>query len=1258
MERMKRLISGFLALVLVLGMVPGVPMVAGAEELETVAAETVAVETTQPEVIPEETAAPETAAPVETEPAQTVPQETAPAATEAEETVPAQTVPEETAAETAPAETIPEETVTEEAIEKLEASAEAANAYEEIQPVDEVKVVASKERTYLNDRVKLTAVITPENVLDPSVTWVVDGAEIVEVLEDGVLISSDAPGVVEIYAVSNDIPEEEDAEPVRSESVYVTFLEYWMEINLLPLAEENRFDEEDERYNTHCRVKSGESVEISAKYLTRLLEEDQTGQDRDFIVESLSDPDIQWSMTRIDENGDELDDAGQYAALKVSEKDPTVVTLRAKTVTQTYTVKLTAKDRIAGEHSVYVVIYPEPYKVVVEMGELPEGMVRSADGTAITVNLNRFTDFTQYLELSAKVYPLEADQELTWKCSDKIISLEDADEDEETTDRMKLYVDNYEGTSTVTVTSVENPDISVSITIKRKRLMDKERLSISLASSKVTEMVTGETETFTAIDIQDREILTDDVVEWSLPNEEDHPYASITKAGKLTVKNIAVGKVITLRCAIIGYAEEEEAWIEWPLTVRPKATKVEILPGTIPSEQYAEDLVCNGKTLYINTVNDVKPFELGFRVYPEDGDAPGAKQEVKWKSSNSAIASVDPDTDEIVWEGKNGTVTITATATDGSGKKATVKLKFCEQAESIQVILPGIDYVRSGSSLTLDVELTPEKINSKTTRSDVTWSLECEQCGTKGTCAKISSAGKVTAKTVYKNHTLTVYATTKDGADLTASAQITVKPKKDGILIIKEDGDYLTKITKMVDVGDSITLEAYSLYDTEEEAEYVTWKSSNSKIADVDEDGNVTVLKVGTATITATAGDGRKATMTVKGVRMADAVEITQKNDQQELASGKSMTLKATPVDDEGKAATVKKVVWSLDDGDKAYATLSASGKLTAVKNYVGEPVTITVKATTTDGTGLTGEYSVTICPIAQGVRIDLDDFERTRTSCIYGLKETPQTLELSAAVYPETAKQDVTWKSSNKAIAAVDRDTGELTVKKAGTVTITATAADGSGKKASFKLKIVKLVNDITFSNVNFLEDGSMVIAEGRSVTLKPTLWDYNGKKVTGRKLAWSISDTNGNEDFDPSYIKISQKGVLTTKAVSEPKSVTVTVKTVEETEGLEVYQESFTVYVYPKTTSVKIWYNGSEDFTRVYVQKGETLDLDALSYSTGSTTNAAQAWTWKSSNKKVATVDENGVVTGLKAGTVTITVTAKDGTGKKDTIKVTVRP
>ena len=65
-----------------------------------------------------------------------------------------------------------------------------------------------------------------------------------------------------------------------------------------------------------------------------------------------------------------------------------------------------------------------------------------------------------------------------------------------------------------------------------------------------------------------------------------------------------------------------------------------------------------------------------------------------------------------------------------------------------------------------------------------------------------------------------------------------------------------------------------------------------------------------------------------------------------------------------------------------------------------------------------------------------------------------------------------------------------------------------------------------------------------------------------------------------------------------------------------------------------------------------GNSLALEVISHPE----NAARAYTWKTSNSKVATVNEEGVVTGLKAGRVKITCTAADGTGKSISITLKV--
>ena len=181
-----------------------------------------------------------------------------------------------------------------------------------------------------------------------------------------------------------------------------------------------------------------------------------------------------------------------------------------------------------------------------------------------------------------------------------------------------------------------------------------------------------------------------------------------------------------------------------------------------------------------------------------------------------------------------------------------------------------------------------------------------------------------------------------------------------------------------------------------------------------------------------------------------------------------------------------------------------------------------------------------------------------------------------------------ITWMSSNPLIATVSSN-GVVTGKKAGTVTITAKAF---GKSVAKTIKVVEPSLKVT---------GSTSLYRGKTTTLKATT-SYS------TKVTWTSSK--------PSIATVSSNGVVTGKKAG---TVTITAK---------AFGKSVTKTIKVVEPSLKV--TGS---TSLY--RGKTTTLKA-------TTSYSTKVTWTSSKPSIATVSSNGVVTGKKAGTVTITAKA----------------
>lgn len=149
-------------------------------------------------------------------------------------------------------------------------------------------------------------------------------------------------------------------------------------------------------------------------------------------------------------------------------------------------------------------------------------------------------------------------------------------------------------------------------------------------------------------------------------------------------------------------------------------------------------------------------------------------------------------------------------------------------------------------------------------------------------------------------------------------------------------------------------------------------------------------------------------------------------------------------------SGTKKKVTWS--SSKKSVATVSKTGKVTAKKKGTA---TITAKVS-----GKKYTCKVTVKQPVTSVTLN----KKTAT-----LTKKGATVTLKATAKPSNANsRKVTWKSSNTKVATVKN--GKVTAVANGTATITATATDGSKKKASCKV-IVKIAGDTTTCQHNWVK-------------------------------------------------------------------------------------------------------------------------------------------------------------------------------------------
>ena len=284
-------------------------------------------------------------------------------------------------------------------------------------------------------------------------------------------------------------------------------------------------------------------------------------------------------------------------------------------------------------------------------------------------------------------------------------------------------------------------------------------------------------------------------------------------------------------------------------------------------------------------------------------------------------------------------------------------------------------------------------------------------------------------------------------------------------------------------------------------------------------------------------------------------------------------------------------IVWS--SSDKKIATVSKKGKVELLAKGKVE-----IRATASNG--VVGKV---IINVEEKYVESVDIAEKKMVMLLLEDSTLSATVTPSDATYPE-----LIWTATDPSIVSVDEN-GKITAVSCGKTTVTATSANGISDS------IVVKVNEIKAESLEVDGPSSVLVESDATFT-----WTIVPEDTTVKIVEWSVDDE--------SIATITEKGILTAKNVGK---VIVTAKQKD-------VSDKVSVEVLPiKVEDILITVDIEEG-----ISKGDTVSFFAEVLPVNATYPDIK---WSVSDTSIATIDENGVFTALKGGSVTITATAGDG-------------
>lgn len=372
-----------------------------------------------------------------------------------------------------------------------------------------------------------------------------------------------------------------------------------------------------------------------------------------------------------------------------------------------------------------------------------------------------------------------------------------------------------------------------------------------------------------------------------------------------------------------------------------------------------------------------------------------------------------------------------------------------------------------------------------------------------------------------------------------------------------------------------------------------------------------------------------------------------------ELLAGKTGEFQANVTGVNPEAPVEQTVTWQISNrsDNMARAAIGAStGKLTTPRLSAGDEGWVEVTAVSKAGQVSSEPFRVTVKALNPVARISLS---AARISCYTGNTATLTVTMLDSKGNP--VSPEVLWSSSKPQVASVEN--GVVTALTKGSTTITCKALDGSGKTAKCTVTVAQAVESLTIT-------GPASLAPGASFTFKAQATP----KGAVSRFTWSVLE-------GPEGTRITNGRLYVPKDAQIGDTITISA---QPPEGGGMGGE-YTLTVAPKCSRIYTYICGepgyaplSETYDRAgnltgltlysvqpgeYSRRKDCVLLGAnLMDARGGELNNAGCLRWSSSNSSIVSVTDDGFVQAHKAGTAKITVSALDGSGKKQTVTVKV--